>query len=339
MARSRSGTDAKEPLRIPPRDGGEEAFDGVDPGGGGWREVENPARMIGQPFEHIGLFVGGVVVDDGVDDFADRYGALDGVEEADELLMAMPAHAAPNHGPVENVERGEQRRRSVALVIVGHRPAFAGLDRQARLGAVERLDLALLVDGDDDGVLGRVHVKADDVLDLLDEIGIVGALERAQAMGLRSMRFPQALNGAQADATALAMARPVQCVASPGGSEQVSCRSGDDLQGQRRATGLARFVAQQAVDALFGIAHLPTPHRRSADAGAARNFRHRQPFGREQNDLSALNMLASAIAVGNRGEQTLAISGMEREDADSLGHSARLAHHRQLVNLPSVSVH
>ena len=149
------------------------------------------------------MFVGGVVVDDGVDDLAGRDGALDGVEEADELLMAVPLHAASHHGAVEHVEGGEQRGRAVALVVVCHRPAFAGLERQAGLGAVERLDLALLVDGDDHGVLGRVHVEADDVLDLGGEGGVLGALEGAQAMGLEPMRLPDALDRAQGDADGL----------------------------------------------------------------------------------------------------------------------------------------
>ena len=70
--------------------------------------MECPARMIGEPFENLGLFVGGVVVDDGVDDFSGRNSALDGVEETNELLVAMPSHAASDHGSVEEVERGEQ---------------------------------------------------------------------------------------------------------------------------------------------------------------------------------------------------------------------------------------
>ena len=52
--------------------------------------MERPARMVGDPFDDVGLFVGGIVVDDGVDDFSGRDGALDGVEEANEFLMAMP---------------------------------------------------------------------------------------------------------------------------------------------------------------------------------------------------------------------------------------------------------
>ena len=34
--------------------------------------MERPARMIGNPFEDVGLFVGGVVIDDGMDDFSGR---------------------------------------------------------------------------------------------------------------------------------------------------------------------------------------------------------------------------------------------------------------------------
>jgi hypothetical protein len=41
----------------------------------GRREKERPARTIGQPFEHLGLFVSGGVVDDGVDGFSRRDGS------------------------------------------------------------------------------------------------------------------------------------------------------------------------------------------------------------------------------------------------------------------------
>ena len=86
---------------------------------------------------------------------------------------------------------------------MGHGPAFAGLQRQAGLGAVERLDLALFVDGDDDGVGRRVHVETDDVLDLRGEIGVVRPLEGAEAVRLKPMLLPNALNGAQRNAHGL----------------------------------------------------------------------------------------------------------------------------------------
>jgi hypothetical protein len=40
------------------------------------------------------MLAGGVIVENGVDHFARREGALDGVEEADEFLVGMALHAA-----------------------------------------------------------------------------------------------------------------------------------------------------------------------------------------------------------------------------------------------------
>ena len=60
--------------------------------------------------------------------------------------MAMPRHAGPDHLAVEHVQSREQGGRAVALVVMGHGAGTALLHRQARLGAVERLDLALFVD-------------------------------------------------------------------------------------------------------------------------------------------------------------------------------------------------
>ena len=45
--------------------------------------------MPGKPGADLGMLVSGVVVDDGMDRFSLRYLRLDGVEEADELLVAM----------------------------------------------------------------------------------------------------------------------------------------------------------------------------------------------------------------------------------------------------------
>ena len=321
------------------RDGGEEALDGVEPGGRCRGEMERPARMIGEPFENLGLFVGGVIVDDGVDDFSGRNSALDGIEEADELLVAMPSHAAPDHGSIEEVERGEQRGRAVALVVMGHRPAFSGLERQARLRAVERLDLALLVDRDDDRVLGRVHVEADDVLDLLDELRIVGALEGANAVRLQPMRLPQALHGAQADADGFGhgAAGPMRGVARRLGAGQVH-NLGDDPGRKRSAAGLARLVSQQTMDALLGVSRLPAPDRGSADARPPRHFLHRQTVGRTKDDVRPPDMFKWAIAIRDNGQQTLAIFA-GRKDTDGLSHAHKLAHPPQFVNHPSVSVH
>ena len=90
---------------------------------------------------HLGMLVGGIVVEDDVNDLADRRLGLDGVEEADELLMAVPLHAAADDIALDDVEGGEQGGRTMPLVVMGHRAGAPFLDRQPGLGAVERLDL------------------------------------------------------------------------------------------------------------------------------------------------------------------------------------------------------
>src|SRR5512133_2814077 len=87
---------------------GEEALDGVEPRGGGRRVVEDEARMPAEPRHHLGMLVGGVVVEDDVHHFADRHLRLDGIEEAEELLVPMTRHAASDYGAFEDVQGGEQ---------------------------------------------------------------------------------------------------------------------------------------------------------------------------------------------------------------------------------------
>ena len=251
----------------------------------------------------------------------------------------MLSHATSDHGSVEDIERGEQSGRAVALVVMGHRPAFSGLERQARLRAVERLDLAFLVDRDDQRVLGRVHVEADDVLDLLGELGIVGALKGANAVRLQSMRLPQALHGAQADADGFGhgAAGPMRGVAGRFGAGQVH-NLGDDLGRKRSAARLARPVAQQAFDTLLGVSRLPAPDRGSADARAPRHLLHGQAVGRIKDNARPLHMFERTIAIRHNGQQTLTILG-GRKDTDGLSHAHRLAHPHEFMNHPTASVH
>jgi hypothetical protein len=82
---------------------------------------EVPTGMPGQPLAHLRVLAGSVVVDDGVDRLLDRYLRLNGIEEADELLVPVALHVAADDGTVEDVESSEQRGRTVAFVVVGHR--------------------------------------------------------------------------------------------------------------------------------------------------------------------------------------------------------------------------
>src|SRR4029079_7091450 len=92
---------------------GEEALDCVEPRARGWREVECEALMAVEPGTHLGVFVSGVVVEDDVDGLACRHLGVDGIEKADELLVAVALHVAANDGAVEHVEGGKQGGRTI----------------------------------------------------------------------------------------------------------------------------------------------------------------------------------------------------------------------------------
>jgi hypothetical protein len=94
------------------RELGEKPFDGIQPGGRCRREVEALPWVPRQPRLDLGVLVGGVVVDDGVDRFALRHGGFGDIEEADERLMPMTLHAAPNHRAVQHAKDREQRGRT-----------------------------------------------------------------------------------------------------------------------------------------------------------------------------------------------------------------------------------
>jgi hypothetical protein len=68
--------------------------------------------MSAQPFDHLGVLVGGVVVDDGVNRLASRDLALDGVEEADELLMSVALRAA-----ADDITHEDGRHRTASDVL------------------------------------------------------------------------------------------------------------------------------------------------------------------------------------------------------------------------------
>ena len=114
-----------------------------------------------------------------MDELSRRNNALDRIEELDELLMPVLLHATPQDRAIENIERGKQSGGAVALIVMSHGCAFAGLQRQTGLSAIKGLDLAFLIDGQHHGMTGRFHVKPDHILHLRGKCGIVGHLEGA----------------------------------------------------------------------------------------------------------------------------------------------------------------
>ena len=117
--------------------------------------------MLLEPAFDRGSLVGGVIVDDEMQVEIRLCPFVDGLEEAQELAMPVAGHAFADNGAVEHVESRKQGRGAVALVVMRHRPAAALLHRQPGLGAVEGLDLALFIDRQHQGLVGRIEVEAD----------------------------------------------------------------------------------------------------------------------------------------------------------------------------------
>ena len=67
---------------------------------------------------------------------------------------------------------------------------YARHHRQDRLLAIECLDLALLIDAEDEGSVWRGKVKADDIAYLVDEQRVVRQLERLATVRLQAERRP-----------------------------------------------------------------------------------------------------------------------------------------------------
>jgi hypothetical protein len=60
-------------------------------------------------------FVSSVVIDNQMPFQFDRRFGVDALQKANEFLVTLLGHAIPNHLPVQHVQGGEQRGRSVAL--------------------------------------------------------------------------------------------------------------------------------------------------------------------------------------------------------------------------------
>ena len=168
------------------RDVAKEALDHVEPRRTGGREVHVKSGVLGQPGEYLRVLVSRIVVHDQVQLLLVRRLAIDGLKEAQPFLMPVELIGHRHDLAGEYVQCGEQRRHAVALVVVRQRRTPSTFERQTGLRAVERLDLRLLVAAQHQRMLGRVKIQAHDVLELLDEVRVVGQLEGLDPMRLES---------------------------------------------------------------------------------------------------------------------------------------------------------
>jgi len=161
----------------------------------------------------------------------------------------------------------------VAFIVVGHRSAASLLHGKPRLGTVERLDLALFVDTQNERFVGRVQVQSHHVHELLGEPRVVAELELAHEVRLDSVGRPSSLNGRLTDLRCLG-----HRVGAPMGPLLRLDFAGkrdyrlDPLGGNRfRAPG-ARTVSHEARHSFFQIPVPPPVNHRPMDAQTLRGL-------------------------------------------------------------------
>src|SRR5437867_10361132 len=127
------------------------------------------ARMAGQPAMDPWRLVRAGIVEDQMDDQSGRHPRVDGREKLSKLAGALALMEFADDLAALGVQRGKQSRGAVARVVVRAPLHAPWPQRQDRLAAVERLNLRLLVDTQNQGFVGGLQVQADDVAHFLDE--------------------------------------------------------------------------------------------------------------------------------------------------------------------------
>ncbi len=186
-----------------------------------------------------------------------------------------------------DIHRREQVGRAVALVVVGHRAGPARDHRQARLGAVHRLALGLLIEAEHHRPLGRIHVQPDDINELGLELRVVGDLERADLPRLEIVVGPDLGDGVLTEPETLGQqpGRPVR----PAVARLLVAGHPHDLRdrslGQRRLTATPLGNLPHAVHALLDEASSPPPNGIGRDLTAPRDLLIGHPIAGPQQRL------------------------------------------------------
>ena len=283
--------------------------------------------------------VSGIVVYDEMEIETSGGLLIDQLEKAQELAMSMTRHASPDHLSVQHVQSCKQSGGAVALVIMGHGAGTALLHGQAGLGTVERLDLALFVDAEDQCLVWRIEIEPDHVLHLGGEVLVARDLEGVDQVRLEPVRPPDPLHAAIRDVGGRrhAAQAPMGCIRRFLVQRHVH-HLFDLIRRQRLDPRWAGRVLQQPVHPLRHIAAAPAANREQALADCRRNPLRRQPVAGQQHDPRPPNHLLRRVSATSQTLQSLTIGRADRNPLD-LSHRRRLAGSRRFVNPVSATEH
>src|SRR6202048_3526325 len=222
---------------------------------------------------------------------------------------------------------------AMALVIMGYGAGAPFLHRQTRLGAIKRCKLALLIDGQNNGSVGRIDVEADDLVQFGRKLRIVGQLELTYPVRLEAMSTPYSLPRADANPGHFRHRRTAPVT---GSRWRASQRQGDHtfsyLGAQRRNARPPRLVPPKASGSLVTETFLPTPDHRFGLAGGLHDLRRAVTSGRQKDDLCPPNVLLRTVAIGNHDLKLVTV-GAAQLDVRSLVHPLD-SHTRALRGIP-----
>ena len=108
--------------------------------------VDYKTNRLGEPGEPLTAAGMDEIMTGAVEHARGFAAALDALQKAQKLLVAMARHAAPQHLTVQHVESSEQRRGPMARVIVALPLRDSRTQGQNRLRTIQGLNLALLID-------------------------------------------------------------------------------------------------------------------------------------------------------------------------------------------------
>lgn len=156
-------------------------FDLVQPRRMGRRVVEMHILVTGQP--HVALRLMRREIVEYHVELLVFIGSCDLVHEGEEFDAAATPGMTADDLAGGDVEGGEQRGRSVPLIVVrlaGERGSVRQLE--IALGALQGLDRRLLIDGKHDRVLGRRHGEADNLGRFRHKIGVIAFAPRPERL-------------------------------------------------------------------------------------------------------------------------------------------------------------
>ena len=156
--------------------------------------MEVKTGMTLEPGGDSGVLVGRVVVANDVKLELGSHLFIDLSKEGQPLLMAMARGGVGKHLAGKVVQGGKEGHRPMPIVVVGLGANVSLAQRQAGLGALQGLTLALFITAEHQGPIGRIQIEAHHVPKLLFKLKVFGKLEMTHPVGLQLMGRPESLH-------------------------------------------------------------------------------------------------------------------------------------------------